>query len=479
MNEGEVIMPVILCGGSGTRLWPLSRKSLPKQYLSINSTENLTLLQNTQKRLENIDNIINPIIICNQDHRFIVAEQMREINISPNAILLEPFGKNTCAPIVISALKALKDNLDPIILVLSSDHQILDSSKFIKTIEAGVNYASKGRIVLFGVIPSSPATGYGYIKSTTAFKKGDLKGLIIDKFIEKPDLDNAKEFIKDQRYTWNSGIFMFRASNLLNEIKKIFPEMLSECKKCIENITSDLDFYRLNKKLFNNVPNLSFDVGIMEKTNLGTVLPLDAGWSDIGNWNSVWKVSKKDNNSNYIKGNIELRDSKNCYVEGHEKIIYGLGLNNLVIIQTDDATLVIDQNKAEEVKDIVKDLISKNILEGKEHKKIYRPWGNYTSITEGKNWKIKIIMVNPGQSLSLQKHNHRSEHWVVVKGIANVEIDNQKIILKENESTYIPSGSIHRLSNTQKYLLKLVEIQSGDYLGEDDIIRFKDIYGRN
>ena len=479
MNEGEVIMPVILCGGSGTRLWPLSRKSLPKQYLSINSTENLTLLQNTQKRLENIDNIINPIIICNQDHRFIVAEQMREINISPNAILLEPFGKNTCAPIVISALKALKDNLDPIILVLSSDHQILDSSKFIKTIEAGVNYASKGRIVLFGVIPSSPATGYGYIKSTTAFKKGDLKGLIIDKFIEKPDLDNAKEFIKDKRYTWNSGIFMFRASNLLNEIKKIFPEMLSECKKCIENITSDLDFYRLNKKLFNNVPNLSFDVGIMEKTNLGTVLPLDAGWSDIGNWNSVWKVSKKDNNSNYIKGNIELRDSKNCYVEGHEKIIYGLGLNNLVIIQTDDATLVIDQNKAEEVKDIVKDLISKNILEGKEHKKIYRPWGNYTSITEGKNWKIKIIMVNPGQSLSLQKHNHRSEHWVVVKGIANVEIDNQKIILKENESTYIPSGSIHRLSNTQKYLLKLVEIQSGDYLGEDDIIRFKDIYGRN
>ncbi len=479
MNEGEVIMPVILCGGSGTRLWPLSRKSLPKQYLSINSTENLTLLQNTQKRLENIDNIINPIIICNQDHRFIVAEQMREINISPNAILLEPFGKNTCAPIVISALKALKDNLDPIILVLSSDHQILDSSKFIKTIEAGVNYASKGRIVLFGVIPSSPATGYGYIKSTTAFKKGDLKGLIIDKFIEKPDLDNAKEFIKDKRYTWNSGIFMFRASNLLNEIKKIFPEMLSECKKCIENITSDLDFYRLNKKLFNNVPNLSFDVGIMEKTNLGTVLPLDAGWSDIGTWNSVWKVSKKDNNSNYIKGNIELRDSKNCYVEGHEKIIYGLGLNNLVIIQTDDATLVIDQNKAEEVKDIVKDLISKNILEGKEHKKIYRPWGNYTSITEGKNWKIKIIMVNPGQSLSLQKHNHRSEHWVVVKGIANVEIDNQKIILKENESTYIPSGSIHRLSNTQKYLLKLVEIQSGDYLGEDDIIRFKDIYGRN
>ena len=475
----EEILPVILSGGSGTRLWPLSRKTLPKQYLSINSLDNNSLLQNTQKRLEKLKNSIDPIIICNEDHRFIVAEQMREINIKPNTILLEPFGRGTCAPIIISALKGLHEKKDPLILVLSSDHQILDSKKFIKTVKLGVEYAQKGRIVTFGIIPSSPATGYGYIKSQTAFKKGELKGLEIDKFIEKPDLNTAKELIKDKSYTWNSGIFLFKASNLLNEVQNIYPEMLLKCKKCLNKVTSDLDFYRLDRQLFGEIPDFSFDVGIMEKTNLGTVLPLEAGWSDIGNWNSVWKASKKDKNSNYIKGNIELKESKNCYVESSEKLIYGLGLDNLIIIQADDATLVIDQNKAEKVKDIVNELNLKNRSEGQEHKKIYRPWGNYTAITEGENWKIKIIEVYPGQSLSLQKHNHRSEHWVVVKGIAKVEIDDEVILLKENESTYIPLGAKHRLSNIDNVLLKLVEIQSGDYLGEDDIIRFKDIYGRN
>lgn len=474
----EEILPVILSGGSGTRLWPLSRKTLPKQYLSINSSDNLSLLQNTQKRLNKLKNLINPIIICNEDHRFIVAEQMREINIKPNTILLEPFGRGTCAPIIISALKALNENTDPVVLVLSSDHQILDSEKFIKTINVGVKYAQEGRIVTFGVVPTSPATGYGYIRSEKPFIKGDLKGLVIDKFIEKPNLNTAREFIKNKLYTWNSGIFLFKASYLLNEVEKIFPEMLSKCKKCLNEITPDLDFYRLDKGLFSEVPNFSFDVGIMEKTKLGTVLPLDAGWSDIGNWNSVWKVSKKDKDSNYIKGNIELKESKNCYVESNEKLVYGLGLDNLIIVQSDDATLIIDQSKAEKVKDIVNELILKNIPEGQEHKKIYRPWGNYLSIAEGENWKIKIIEVFPGQSLSLQKHNHRSEHWVVVKGIAKVEIDNKEILVKENQSTYIPLGSKHRLSNFNNDLLKLVEIQSGDYLGEDDIIRFKDIYGR-
>ena len=255
--------------------------------------------------------------------------------------------------------------------------------------------------------------------------------------------------------------------------------MLTHCKKCLKEVTSDLDFFRLNKKLFFEVPNFSFDIGIMEKTNLGTVLPLDAGWSDIGNWNSVWKVSKKDKNSNYIKGNVQLKESKNCYVESNDKLIYGLGLENLIIIQSDDATLVIDQNKAEKVKDIVNELSLKNIPEGQEHKKIYRPWGNYASVKEGKNWKIKILEVYPGHSLSLQKHNHRSEHWVVVKGIAKVELNDKKILLKQNESTYIPVGAKHRLSNENDDLLKLVEIQSGTYLGEDDIIRFEDIYGRD
>ncbi len=475
----EGILPVILSGGSGTRLWPLSRKTLPKQYLSINSQENISLLQNTQKRLEHLKNLFNPIIICNEDHRFIVAEQMREINVKPNTIFLEPFGRNTCAPIIISALKALRDSKDPMVLVLSSDHQILDQKKFIKTINLGVEYAQKGRIITFGVIPTSPATGYGYIRSKQEFLKGNLQGYEIEKFIEKPNLKTAKELIKDKHYTWNSGIFLFKASNLLNEVDKIFPEMLSKCKKCLDKATPDLDFFRLNQELFSSVPNYSFDVAIMEKTSLGTVLPLDAGWSDIGNWNSVWKVSNKDENANYIKGNVELKDSKNCYVESSEKLVYGLGLKNLIIIQSDDATLIIDQNEAEKVKNIVEELASKNISEGQEHIKIYRPWGNYKTISEDKNWKVKIIIVYPGQSLSLQKHNHRSEHWVIVKGTAKVEIDNKEITLKENESTYIPLGSKHRLSNIDNTLLKLVEIQSGSYLGEDDIIRFKDIYGRS
>ena len=475
----ESILPVILCGGSGTRLWPLSRESLPKQYLSINSEENYSLLQNTHRRLVKLNQIIEPIIICNEEHRFIVAEQMREIKTKPNTILLEPFGRNTCAPIVISALKALRDNSDPLVLILSSDHQITNSENFLKTIELGTKYANEGRIVTFGVVPTYPATGYGYIKSSKSFKKGALEGLKIEKFIEKPDFNSAKELIKDKQYTWNSGIFLFKASNLLNEVKNIFPDMYFKCKECLDEVNSDLDFLRLNKKKFMNVPNFSFDIAIMENTRLGTVLPLDAGWSDIGNWNSVWKVSKKDKNLNYLKGNILLNDSKNCYVESNEKLIYGLGLHNLIIIQSDDATLIIDQDKAEKVKDIVKELSEKNISEGREHKKVYRPWGNYISISEDKNWKVKIITVLPGQSLSLQKHFRRSEHWVVVKGNAKVEIDYKELTLKENESTYIPSGSVHRLSNPLKDILKIIEVQSGNYLGEDDIIRLEDKYGRN
>ena len=475
----ENILPVILCGGSGTRLWPLSRESLPKQYLPINSKKNYSLLQNTYKRLIKLNQITQPIIICNEDHRFIVAEQMREINTKPNTILLEPIGRNTCAPIVISALKALRDNRDPLVLILSSDHQITNSENFIKTIKVGTKYAVEGRIVTFGVVPNYPATGYGYIKSNKRFQKGTIEGLKIEKFIEKPDFNTAKELIKDNHFTWNSGIFLFKASHLLNEVKHIFPDMYFKCKECLEEVDSDLDFLRLNKNKFSKVPNFSFDIAIMENTNLGTVLPLDAGWSDIGNWNSVWKVSKKDKNLNYTKGKIILKDSKNCYIESNENLIYGLGLENLIIIQSDDATLIIDQDKAEKVKDIVKELSTKNILEGREHKKVYRPWGNYISISEDKYWKVKVITVLEGQSLSLQKHFHRSEHWVVVKGIAKVEIDYKELTLKENESTYIPSGSIHRLSNPFKDPLKIIEVQSGNYLGEDDIIRIEDKYGRN
>ena len=476
--DSQPILPVILCGGSGSRLWPHSRKSFPKQYLSRNSKSNKTLLQKTQERVMSLKSIKDPIIICNEEHRFIVAEQMREIEVKPNTILLEPFGRNTCPAITLAALKAVENNNDPIILILSSDHHIDNTENFIKTIEVGIKYAKKDRLVTFGVRPDSPATGYGYIKSQKPIKEGTIKGFDIEEFIEKPDAKKAKKLFSDSRYSWNSGIFLFKASSLLKEIKKISPIILETCKKSINKELLDLDFQRVNKDVFKSVPNISFDVAIMEKTKLGTVIPLESGWSDIGNWNSVWKVSKKDKDSNYTRGNIFLKESKNCYVESENKLIYGLGLSDLIIVQSNDATLIINQNDAEKVKGIVEELTKNNIPEGENHKKIYRPWGNYISIEEDPRWQIKLIVVHPGQSLSLQKHNHRSEHWVVVNGTAKVEIDEQVLILSENESSYIPIGSVHRLSNPGKNPLKLVEVQSGSYLGEDDIIRLKDDYGR-
>ena len=477
MNS-QPILPVILCGGSGSRLWPLSRRSFPKQYLSINSENNKTLLQKTQERIMNLKKTKDPIIICNEEHRFIVAEQMREIGVKPNKILLEPFGRNTCPAITLAALKAVENNDDPIMLILSSDHHINNQQNFINAIEVGIKYAVEDRLVLFGVIPDFPATGYGYIKSKTPIKKGIVEGFDIEEFIEKPDKKKANELFSDSRYSWNSGIFMFRASTLLEELKKISPILLETCKKSINKELLDLDFQRVNKEIFKRIPNISFDIAIMEKTNLGTVIPLDSGWSDIGNWNSVWKVSKKDKDYNYSRGNVFLKESKNCYVESENKLIYGLGLSDLIIVQSNDATLIINQNEAEKVKNIVEELTKNNIPEGENHKKIYRPWGNYISIAEDPRWQIKLIVVHPGQSLSLQKHNHRSEHWVVVNGTAKVEIDNKVQILNENESSYIPIGSVHRLSNPGQKPLKLVEVQSGSYLGEDDIIRLKDDYGR-
>ena len=307
------ILPVILCGGSGTRLWPLSRKSFPKQYLSINSKTNKTLLQKTQERIMDLKNVKDPLIICNEEHRFIVAEQMREINVKPNKILLEPFGRNTFPAITLAALKAIENNNDPIILILSSDHHISNNKNFVDAIEVGIEYAMKNRLVTFGVIPDYPATGYGYIKSQERINKSIVKGFDIEEFIEKPNTKKALELFSDSRYYWNSGIFLFRASTLLKEIKKIAPVVLENCKKSINQELLDLDFQRINKEVFKSLPNVSFDIAIMEKTNLGTVIPLDSGWSDIGNWNSVWKVSEKDKNSNYTKGNVYLKESKNCY----------------------------------------------------------------------------------------------------------------------------------------------------------------------
>ncbi len=472
------VIPVILCGGKGTRLWPLSRKSFPKQFLALSSSNENSLLQNTQKRLKGIENLIEPILICNRENRFIVAEQMREIKINPISIILEPFGRNTAPAILLAALKSLEISDNPHLLILSADHQIHDEKKFRDLIEIGISYSEKDKLVTFGVIPRSPEIGYGYIKSEKPFKIDNMEGLNISKFVEKPNLETAKKLIKDKCFTWNSGIFLFKAKTIINEIKNLNPKIYEICKKTFDSSVMDLDFQRLDEKLFESCPNISIDIAVMEKTNKGIVLPLDAQWSDIGSWKSVWENSKKDNKGNVNKGNIFTQNTENCYLHSENKLLVSLGIKDLVVIDTDDATLVADKNQSENIKDIVNELQMKNIKEANSHKKGFRPWGYFVSILEDTNWKVKIIHVNPGGKLSLQMHHHRAEHWVVVKGTAEVEVNGNKLTLIENESTYIPLGSKHRLSNFGKTPLELIEVQSGSYVGEDDIVRFEDLYGR-
>ena len=403
---------------------------------------------------------------------------MREINIIPKSILLEPFGRNTAPAILLSAFKSLEIEDNPHLLILSADHQINEDKKFRDLIEFGKMYSNNNKLVTFGVIPKNPETGYGYIKSEKPFNRSTLEGLNIAEFIEKPNLNKAKELIKDSSYTWNSGIFMFRAKTIIEEMKDISPEIFRICEETFINSDIDLEFQRLNEKSFKDCPNISIDNAIMEKTKKGIVIPLDAEWSDIGSWKSVWENSDKDKNGNTKKGNVIIEKTQNCFLRSENKLLVSLGINNLVIVDTDDVTLVADKNESENIKKIVKKLQSRNIIEAVSHKKVYRPWGFYLSISEGKRFQVKIIHVNPEAKLSLQMHHHRAEHWVVVKGTAEVEINNKKLILCENESTYIPLGSKHRLSNPGKIPLEIIEVQSGSYIGEDDIVRFDDKYGR-
>ena len=477
MTKDRPIIPIIMCGGTGSRLWPLSRESYPKQYLSFDQS-NRTLLQKTQERLKRINNIEPPILICNEEHRFIVAEQMNQIDIKPQSIILEPVGRNTAPAISIAAKLASEKKEDPILLVLSSDHAIKNIDKFIKTIICGISYVEKNRLVTFGIIPNAPETGYGYIESLNELDANDMKGEEIISFIEKPNLQKAKKLCEDKRYTWNSGIFMFKASVIIKEMTRFYPDLIEFAEDSLMNNNFDLDFRRLNKKAFQKFPNISIDIAVMEKTNLGTVLPLDVGWSDLGSWNSLWQGESKDSLGNVIKGKVLSEDNRNCYLSSDKRLIVGLGLENLVIVETSDAILVANRNFDQRVKNIVEKLKSSEYSEGKLHQKVHRPWGSYTSIENGDKWQVKLIKVKQGASLSLQKHQYRSEHWVIVSGTAKIEVDGKEFELCENQSTYIPIGSVHRLSNPGKIELSLIEIQSGSYLGEDDIERFEDNYGR-
>ncbi len=479
------IIPVVMCGGRGTRLWPLSRTSFPKQFIKLSNTNNYSLLQETIKRISGFDNVDNPIVICNEDHRFIVAEQIKSIGIKPKAILLEPFRKGTSAAITLAALKALelnknykKEEENPLLLILSSDHEINDTDNFKKAINKGVQFAKKGRLVTFGIFPTNPETAYGYIKTKDKISEKSLIATDFIKFIEKPSLEVAKKLLIEKQYLWNSGIFLFKAKDIIHEINKYEPNIYKSCKNSLKNKNIDFDFQRIDTDIFAECPINSIDISVMEKTSLGTVIQMNSDWKDIGSWDQVWENNKKNPEGNAEKGNTLLRKSTNCLFRSESRLLVGLGLENIVCIETSDAILVLNKDYSQNVKDIVSELDNIKKSEGFEHKIIFRPWGNYESIIEKENWKVKKISVKANQSLSLQKHQHRSEHWVIVTGTAKVEIDDNISYLKANESAYIPKNSIHRLTNPNEELLTLIEVQSGDYLGEDDIIRLQDNYGR-
>ena len=476
--KSDHLLPIILCGGTGSRLWPLSRESYPKQYLSLIDDSSKTLLQQTIERLDGIPNQEDPIFICNEEHRFIVAEQIRSINVKPKKIILEPFARNTAPAIAIAALSAIQDGSDPVLFVLPSDHLIRDNQQFLKSIKEAQNCAQKGNLVTFGIIPKSPEVGYGYIESVNPLEIDSFVSSPISKFIEKPDIEKAKKLVSDPRFTWNSGMFLFKASVFLKELEKYSPQILKSCKKALKENLLDMDFQRLDKDAFKDCPNISIDFAVMEKTKLGVVVPLNVVWSDVGSWNSIWDVSKKDENGNVLIGDVITKDLNNCYVRSETRLVVGLGLENLLIVETNDAILIADKKLDQNVKQIVNQLREDNRAEGKNHSKVYRPWGNYISVVEGSGWQVKRIEVNPKASLSLQMHYHRAEHWIVVKGTAKVEINNENLILRENQSVYIPLGSKHRLINPGRIPLVVIEVQSGTYLSEDDIVRFEDIYGR-
>ena len=463
-----MITPVIMAGGSGTRLWPLSRAAHPKQFLALNGDK--TMLQQTVERLSDLPTS-EPITICNEQHRFLVAEQLNEIG-ALGKIILEPVGRNTAPAIALAAL--LEKDKDSLLLVLAADHVIADQAAFTDAVMKAVPLAEAGKLVTFGVVPTEPHTGYGYIKSGDA-----VNGAYnVASFKEKPSAETAANYLSDGGYFWNSGMFLFKASCYLDELKAYQPQIFSACERAILEVSSDLDFVRVNSEAFAACPADSIDYAVMEKTNASIVMPLDAGWNDIGSWSSLWDVSEKDEAGNAAAGDVKLYDTANSFVRAEDKLVALLGVKDVVVVSTKDVTLVAHKDRVQDAKLIAADLEREGRCEWEFHREVYRPWGKYDSVDQGKRHQVKRITVKPGGKLSVQMHHHRAEHWVVVAGTAKVTRGEETFLLSENESTYIPIGVVHALENPGKEPLEIIEIQSGTYLGEDDIVRFSDIYGR-
>ena len=487
----QSIVPVIMSGGSGSRLWPQSRSLYPKQFLPLVNEQ--TMFQNTVARINGLQGITAPLVIANEEHRFLAAEQFRLMGRKASSIILEPVGRNTAPAVALAALKAVgskeessansqqpteNSGDEPVLLVLAADHVIEDENAFHEAIEAALPAARDGKLVTFGIVPKHPETGYGYIKALN--HKGTKAQSVfgVDEFVEKPDLETAKEYLESGDYFWNSGMFMFKASRYLEELKAFRPDILEACEKAMAVEHPDLDFVRLDEQAFKACPDDSIDYAVMEKTADAVMVPLDAGWSDVGSWSSLWDISSQDEQGNAIQGDVILHDTRNTYVRSEKKLIATVGVDNLVITESDDAILVSSKDRVQDVKKIVERLKQENRSEARLHRKVYRPWGAYDSIDNGERFQVKRITVKPGAQLSLQKHYHRAEHWIVVKGTALVTNGDKEILLTENQSTYIPIGAVHRLENPGKFDLELIEVQSGGYLGEDDIVRLEDTYGR-
>jgi len=467
------IYPVILSGGSGSRLWPLSREHYPKPLLPL--TSEVTLLQETACRLDGMPDLGDAVYVCNEEHRFLVAEQVNQIGKQPAIIILEPEGRNTAPALTLAALYLASQEADSLMVVMPADHVIANRQQFVATVGKGIAPAEQGNLVTFGVIPNAPETGYGYIK-----RNGELGGdaYSVARFVEKPDQQTAEQYVSAGDYYWNSGIFLMRTEQWLEEIDKYHPEILQGCREAMARSSRDCDFLRVNREAFLACPGDSIDYAVMEKTTRGVVVPFAAGWSDVGAWSALWSVCPHDEQGNVVQGDVIARDTHNALLLAQHRCLATVGLDDVIVVETADAVLVTSREKAQDVKQIVAQLKEMNREEHKFHRCVYRPWGSYEGIDAGPRFQVKRLTVKPGARLSLQMHHHRAEHWVVVKGTARVTCGDNIFNLHENESTYIPIGETHRLENPGNIPLEVIEIQSGSYLGEDDIVRFEDIYDR-
>lgn len=460
-----MLLPVIMAGGSGSRLWPLSRTLYPKQFLSLNS--DMTMLQETLARLENIEH--KPaLIICNESHRFIVAEQLRKAGQPQSGIILEPDGRNTAPAVALAALQAVKNGEDPLLLILAADHEIKDKASFTNAVKLAEKYAENDALVTFGIVPKSPECGYGYIQ---VGEQLEGEGFKVAAFVEKPELHIAKQYLESQKYLWNSGMFMFKASVFIAELKKYRPDILSICETALSKASNDLDFIRVDTQDFSCCPDESIDYAVMENTDKAVIVPLDANWSDVGSWSALWDISDKDPSGNAIRGDVLTEDTSDSYIYSQHRLIGAVGIKNLVIVETKDAILVASKDKVQQVKNIVNQLKNKQRSEYLQHREVFRPWGSHDTIAEGQRYQVKQVTVLPGHKTATQIHYHRAEHWVIVSGTAKVHLHDKTYIVTENESTFIPVGVPHSLENPGKIPLEVIEVRSGVYLKEDDLIR--------